>query len=146
MKDNNDFCSGMVYASQHKNTILANLGFVTDRGANHYIVDDNKSGVYNADKLYFKFELGGNTEAVTVSRDGNEFLFSDGKMTIRLCIWQWLFDGQPGEIHFDEENKSVELICFKGENCEFDLNKLAKTYGVFTISVTLMIATKLILH
>ncbi len=135
MKDDNDFCSAIVYASQYKNTILANLGFVTDRGANHYIIDDNKSGIYDAEKLCFRFELGGNTESVTVTRNGNEFLFSDGKTTVRLCVWAWLFDEQPGEIHFDEANKSVELICFKDKSRQFDLNKTGKTYGVFTLEI-----------
>ena len=135
MKDNNDFCSAMVYASQYKNTVLANLGFATDRGANHYIVDDNKSGIYNAEKLYFKFELGGNTEAVTVSRIGNDFLFTDGEITVKLCIHKWVYDGKAGEIRYDEKEKCVELICFKDDNHEFDLNKLVKTYGVFSLSV-----------
>lgn len=135
MKDNNDFCSGMVYASQYKNTILANLGFATDRGANHYIIDGDKSGIYTACKLYFKFELGGKTEAVTVSRNGDEFLFADGETEVKLCIHKWIFDGEAGKIYFDEKEKCVELICFEGEDKEFDLNKLAKTYGVFTITV-----------
>lgn len=135
MKDNNDFCSGMVYASQFKNTILANLGFVTDRGANHYIVDRDKSGKYTADKLYFKFELGGCTERVTVTRVGDEFVYTDAETTVRLNINKWIFDGQAGKIHYNKEEKCVELICFDSKNQEFDLNKLAKTYGVFTLSV-----------
>lgn len=135
IKDDKDFCSALVYASQYKNTILANLGFATDRGDWHYNIDGYKNTVYKAEKLYFKFELGGCTDSVTVTQNDNEFLFTDGETKVRLCIHNWIFDGVQGEIHYNKEEKSVELICFEGENREFDLSKLAKTYGVFTLSV-----------
>ena len=135
MKDDMDFCSAMVYASQYKNTILAHVGFVTDRGARHYNIDGYKCTSYAAEKLCFKFELGGSTEEVSVIRNGNEFLFRDKKMTVRLCIWDWLYNGSKGEIYLDEVNKRVELICFRDKRQEFDLNTLGKTYGVFTIEV-----------
>lgn len=135
MMDDMDFCSAMVYASQYKNTILAHVGFVTDRGARHYNIDGYKRTSYTAEKLYFRFELGGSTEEMSVSRNGNSFLFWDGEITVRLCIWDWMYNGNKGEVYFDEENKWVELLCFRDERREFDLSILGKTYGVFTIEV-----------
>lgn len=133
LRDGRDFCSAVSFASQYRKTILGQVGFVTDRGSEHYIIDRNKSGVYEAEALCFRFELGGHPQRVRVTREGDSFLYTDGGFSVRLSVWQWMFDGRKGQLRFDEETKSVELVCFRGTPCGFDLNRLGTTFGIFTL-------------
>ena len=140
-----DFCSGMVYAKQDKNVILGHLGLVTDRGSHHYILDKDKSGVYDAEELDFRFELGGNAEDVVITEEcpadfanaktPRSFLITDGDMRIRLRIESWVFDGRDGEVRLSADGKAVVLVGYEGIGKRIDTNKLGDTYGVFVLSV-----------
>lgn len=129
-----DYCSAMAYTAQYKNKMLTNIGFVTDRGSFHYILDKVKDGIVESDLLCFEFEPGGDIKNIKVERTGNKFKYISEDITIYLNIKEWVFDGQPGNIEFDEEKKTVRLLCFRGRN-KIDTKKLKNTYGVFTLSV-----------
>ena len=135
-----DFCSGMAYTQQDKGQILGHLGLVTDRGSFHYILDKDKSGVYDVQELSFRFELGGNTEGIFIEQvdkegPGRDFIISDGPMFIRLHIEKWVFDGQEREVRLSEDGKAVVLVGYEGPSKRVDTNKLGDTYGVFTLNV-----------
>ena len=129
-----DFCSGVVSACQDHNKILGQLGFVSDRGSFHYILDREKNGCYETDRLYFKFELGGALEGLRITRQGNRFLIKDGAMEIVLTVHEWIFDGQKAPVELSEDQKSVLLVGYRGEKKRLDTNGLADTYGVFTLT------------
>ncbi len=131
--DGRDFCSAVCCADQYKNLILGQVGFVTDRGWNHYLIDTNKTGPWQVSSLCFRFELGGNPDTVSVTREGNTFLYTCGDFSLRLCVWEWVFDGQPGEVFFDKKAKTVELRCFADAAQEFIPSELGRSYGVFTM-------------
>ena len=135
LMDGRDFCSAVCIADQQENLILGQVGFVTDRGWNHYLIDTNKSGPWQVSELCFRFELGGSPDTVTVTRDGSSFLYSREDFSLRVSVWDWVFDGKPGEIFFDEATKAVELRCFADSPRFFLPSELGKTYGVFTIQV-----------
>lgn len=135
LRDGKDFCSAVSCAAQYKNIMLGYVGFVTDRGSGHYIIDQNKCGPYDTAQLSFRFELGGHPEEVTVTQQGNAFLFDASGLRIRLTVWAWFYDGTPGQLFFDAHSGCVELVCFDGAPRAFSPKELGKTYGIFTIEV-----------
>ncbi|MBR4058405.1 MAG: glycoside hydrolase family 88 protein [Lachnospiraceae bacterium] len=135
-----DFCSGMAYAVQDKNHILGHLGFVTDRGSFHYILDKVKNGVYDVEELNFRFELGGNSADVIVRevknpRHGKDFVVEDAFLRISLHIEKWVFDGKDASVYLSEDGRAVILEGYKGPAVQLDTNRLGDTYGVFVLSV-----------
>ena len=130
-----DYCSGMVYTGMEKNRILGQLGMVTDRGSYHYILDKDKSGVYDAEELGFRFELGGNCENIAIEADGKDFYIRDCGLTIKLHVEAWVYDGKDAPVYVSKDGKSVILEGYQGEKTMLDTNILAETCGVFTMTV-----------
>ena len=131
-----DFCSGVTWAKQNKNEILGAVGLVTDRGSLHYILDKNKSGIYEVEELGFRFELGGESEGVTIRQEGKDFFVDDAQMHIRLHVEKWVFNGKEVAPKLDAEHRAVILPGYEGEKITLDTNKLNDTYGVFSIQVS----------
>ncbi len=129
-----DFCSGFTRAAQDKNKILGHLGLVTDRGSFHYILDRDKSGCYETERLYFCFELGGDTGELRIRQEGKDFLICDGKVKIRLHVEKWLFDGKESEVRISEDGKAVILMGYEGPVKRLDTRRLGDTWGVFTLT------------
>lgn len=130
-----DFCSGIVSACQDHNKLLGQLGFVSDRGSFHYILDQRKDGIYETEALYFCFELGGETKGLKIKQDGKDFLIEDGSLQIRLTIEKWVYDGKEASVMVSEDGSRVILQGYQGEKKLLDTNKLGDTYGVFAMEV-----------
>ncbi len=130
-----DFCSGMVYAAQEKNRILGQLGLVTDRGSFHYILDKEKTGIYETDALYYKFELGGETDTLRICEENGAYVIRDDHMKITLHVVAWIFDGKQGSIELAQDGKAVILKGYIGEKKRLDTTKLGDTWGTFTLTV-----------
>lgn len=128
-----DFCSGMVYTDQYKNRMLSQLGFVNDRGDFHFNLDPIVDGTIKTKELYFKIEFGG--KEVSVTRDDNVFTYESQGVRVAVDIRKWRFDGQEAEIIFNEEDKCIELMCYRGEEKELNLTALKETYGVVVMTV-----------
>ena len=135
MHDDYDFCSGMCYARQNNNDILGMLGLVTDRGSLHYILDPNKTGIYEAEKLWFCFELGGESKALRIQQEGSTFYVDDGNLHIRLHIRKWMYDGTEKQPYLSEDDRTVILPGYDGPRKRLDTRALDDTYGIFTLSV-----------
>ena len=129
-----DFCSGIVNTSQNRNQILGQLGFVSDRGTFHYILDKVKNGIYETDALYFKFELGGDLDGLKIKQHGKDFHICDGAMQIVLHIETWVYDGKEAAVTLSEDGTAVILEGYRGNKITLDTNKLGDTYGVFTLT------------
>ncbi len=128
-----DFCSGMVYTDQYKNRMLSQLGFVNDRGDFHFNLDPILDGTIKTKELYFKIEFGG--KEVSVTRDGNVFTYESQGVHVAVDIRKWKYDGQEAEIIFNQEDKCIELMCYRGEEKELNLTALKETYGVVVMTV-----------
>ena len=135
IRDDYDFCSGIVHATQYKNTVLAATAFATDHGSFHFVLDENKSGIYDCNRLFFRLELGGYTEEATIKEDGDAILISDRGTEIRIMVKEWMYDGKKAEIKIDPENKYIDLVCFDGDVRSVNFNTLKDSFGVFTITV-----------
>lgn len=129
-----DFCSAMVYGVQADNRIAGHLGLVSDRGSFHYILDKQKDGVYETDRLCFCFELGGR-EDLAFEKDGGSYVIRDKELTIKVKIYQFVFDGKPVDAHISDDGKRLYLTGYEGEKKLLDIKQLEKTYGVFSIEV-----------
>lgn len=132
--NNYDFCSGVVHSQQENNRILGHMGLVSDRGSFIYTLDKVKNGIYQAENLGFRFELGGNCDQLTIKQAGKDFLIDDGSMHIRLHIEKWVYDGCDAEIKLSEDGKAVILVGYEGPNKTLDTNTLDDTYGIFTLT------------
>ena len=130
-----DYCSGMAFVEMDKNCMLGQVGTVTDRGSYHYILDKDKSGLYDVEELGFRFELGGNCEDVTIEQDGRDFYIRDCGLTIKLHVEKWVYDGKDAPVYVSKDGKMVVLEGYLGESKKIDTTALADTYGVFTMSV-----------
>lgn len=135
LHDGYDFCSGFVRADQKDGRILGNLGLVTDRGSNHYILDKDKNGIIRAKELCFCFELGGNCGNIHIHQEDRTFYIDDGRMHIVLCIAKWVFDGREAEVKLSPDGRKVILMGYDGEETVLDTTKLGDTYGVFSLQV-----------
>ena len=129
-----DFCSGFTWAAQDRNKILGQLGLVTDRGSFHYILDKDKSGCYETDRLYFCFELGGDTGELRIRQEGKDFLVRDRGVKIRLHVEKWFFDGREAEVKLTGDGKAVILMGYEGPVKRLDTKKLGDTWGIFTLT------------
>ena len=129
-----DFCSGIVNIRQDHNKLLGQLGLVSDRGTFHYILDKDKNGIYETDALYFKFEMGGETDGLEIVQRGRDFYIEDDLMKIVLHVEEWMFDGKEAPVRVTEDGKAVILEGYRGDKIMLDTNKLGDTYGVFTLT------------
>ncbi len=129
-----DFCSGFTRAAQVENSILGHLGLVTDRGSFHYILDRDKSGCYETERLYFCFELGGDTGELRIRQEGRDFLIEDETVRIRLHVEKWFFDGKAAEVKVSGDGKAVILAGYEGPVTRLDTRKLGDTWGIFTLT------------
>lgn len=129
-----DFCSGLVYAKQNKNKILAGIGLCTDHGSFHFVLDKNKDGIYDFEKLYFCLEFGGYTDKLTISQNGDVITVYDRGVTFNIKICEWMYDGINGKINIDNDKKVIGFICVDTPE-KVDIGKLDSTFGIFTIAV-----------
>ncbi len=129
-----DFCSGLCYAMQNKNKILAGIALCTDHGSFHFVLDKNKNGIYDFEKLYFSLEFGGYTDELNITQNGDVITVCDRNMTFNIKICKWMYDGKCGKINIDKSKKVIEFICTDTPKT-IDINKLDDTYGIFTIAV-----------
>ena len=127
-----DFCSAMVYGVQNKNRMFGHLGYVSDRGSFHYILDERKDGVYETDRIYFQFEMEGR-EGLCFEKTEKGYCVRDQGLCITICIPEFMFDGHPGTVCLSEDRKKILLIGYQGEKKIIDTKQWDTTYGLFTV-------------
>ena len=93
-----------------------------------------KDGVYETDRLCFCFELGGR-EDLAFEKDGDAYVIRDKELTVKVKIYQFVFDGKPVDAHIGDDGKRLYLTGYEGEKKLLDIKQLEKTYGVFSIEV-----------
>ena len=128
-----DYCSAVVAADMYENIIVGAFGYVTDHGSFHYILDKDKSSVIKTNRLAFVFELSGDCNDVKIERFGDDFVISDPSLKINLRIYDWVFDGNKGEIK--QKDNRIELVAYDGEEREFDISTLKESFGAFAMSI-----------
>ena len=133
LKDGYSFSSAMAYTAMHKDEALTVVGFSTDHGYKHYILDSLNGGKTDAESLKFTMKISGEYKKENFARKGNELLYNDGKISFSVKITAWVFDGEPGEIRFTDDG--FELVCYEGERKTLDLNVLGETYGVISMKI-----------
>ena len=134
LNDQYDYCSGLVYTAQSGNVMLSNLGFATDRGDFHYILDKVKDGVLRTRRLCFRFEVGGDCQNVVITRDNRRFTVTDVGIEIQIEILAAVFDGAPMDVVWNETEKWIDLVCFDEERT-VDFHQLGESYASFCMSV-----------
>lgn len=126
-----DYCSGVASATMKDNVIIGNIGFVTDHGDFHYILDKKISPELKTKSLEFVFELTG--EGVCIERSGDVFEINDKNVRIKLKIAEWLFDGHKASIEYDRTR--IVLKAYKGAEKTIDFNSIGECFGAFVMTV-----------
>ncbi|MBP3360012.1 MAG: hypothetical protein J6N52_04095 [Clostridia bacterium] len=133
LKNNFGFSSAMSYVAQNKNKAVALVGFCTDHGDKHYILDLFKDGKLKAQSLVFKLQLSGGYEGLRFKEENGMYVLSDGDFRICVKVEKWVYDGKEAEVRIADDG--LELVCFSGEEREVDFNKLGETYGVLSYAI-----------
>lgn len=133
IKDGFSFSSGMAYTAMHKDEMLTVVGFSTDHGYKHYILDCFENGITEAENLKFTMKINGKYKKENFRHTDNELIYSDEKISFTVKILKWCFDGRDGKVKFTDDG--FELICHDGEKKTIDLTKLKATYGVISMKI-----------
>ena len=100
----------------------------------HFVLDKNKDGIYDFERLYFSLEFGGYTDELTITNNGNIITVSDRGVTFNINVCEWMYDGTKGKINIDNDKKVIEFICVDTKTT-INIGNLNPTFGVFTIAV-----------
>lgn len=133
MKDGFSFSSAMAYTAMHKDELLTVVGFSTDHGSKHYILDKFENGEIETESLKFTMKLNGNYDKDNFSITDSGIYYADGEISFSVKILAWVFDGKKGEIRFTDNG--LELVCHEGEKRKINLRTLKDTYGVLSMKV-----------
>lgn len=133
MKDGYSFSSGMAYTAMEKDEMLTVIGFSTDHGYKHYILDLFKDGIIETECLKFTMKICGKYKKENFRHTEDELIYSDDKITFNVKIIAWMFDGKNGTVRFTDDG--FELICYEGEKKKIDLTHLDETYGIISMKI-----------
>ncbi len=133
MKDGFSFSSGMSYTALGKDEEIILVGFSTDHGDKHYILDLFENGKIRTEKLAFTMKLSDNCDKSKMVAYENGIRYKDDLISFDVKIARWVFDGKPGEIRFTDDG--FELVCCDGDEREINLEALKDTYGVITMKI-----------
>lgn len=134
-RDDDEFSSAMSYAIQDKNKAVSLLGYSTDHGYRHYILDLFEDGKISAKTLIFRFKTGEAAKGMLFKKaSDNEYVLNDGKITISIKVAAAVFDGEPADVRITD--KGLEFVMFEScEEREINLKALGDTYAVISMAV-----------
>jgi hypothetical protein len=98
------------------------------------VLDKNKDGIYDFERLYFSLEFGGYTDELTITQNGDVITVCDRGVTFNIKVAKWMYDGNMGKINIDNRKKVIEFICVDTKTT-VNIGELNSTYGIFTIAV-----------
>lgn len=133
MKDGFSFSSAMAYTAMNGDEMLTVVGFSTDHGSKHYILDRFENGTIETESLKFTMKINGAYNKENFKRNGNELVYGDGKISFSVKVLAWVFDGAEGEVRFTDDG--FELVCHDGESRTLNLSELKETYGVISMKI-----------
>ena len=112
MHDDMDFASAIISTAQIKNDTVSAIGFVTDHGDYHYILDPMQDASITANKFSIRFELSGCMADTSIEELDGDYIFRAGDVRARLRILHVTFDGHPvvHSIYKTIETVGLELI------------------------------------
>ncbi|MDD3428814.1 MAG: hypothetical protein PHG02_02260 [Oscillospiraceae bacterium] len=135
MHDKMDFSSAIISTAQIENETVSLIGFVTDHGDYHYILDQMENATITADKFYIRFEMNGDlTNAALLKQKSAEYIFSVGSVYIKLNILDACFDNEDISIETftTETSMGLDIVLQNQPNSKIDFSKLKTSYICFS--------------
>lgn len=132
-----DYCSAVVSCAQEKNTALAHIMFVTDRGDTHCNLDMIKNASIRAKDMRIRFQLTGNMSFVTCEQKGNHVVLKVSQTEVKLGIPYAVF-GQEAcrfEIIHEKDMLLVDMILYQGEEKSICFTDLEQAFAIAYISL-----------
>lgn len=140
LHDDYDYSSAIMYASQKENIIAGMIGFATDHGDFHFILDPLNNATINANRLVVRFEIGGDTENITVTRQSDVcFLIADKNNAVEIAInfGFCVFDGKEVALEYGNEcgKLYIDAVLYKGDKKPIDFNAIKQAAVSFSLGI-----------
>ena len=128
LHDQVEFAAGNIFSVQDKNRVLTALNLATDGGDYHISIDRLPDGVFRANDLRLRFELGGALAYDKITITPEQLIqVRDEAIRLDIQLLQALFDDKKisrMEKGKDEERSWVDLIIYTGPEKAFDLKQI----------------------
>ena len=132
-----DFSSASFYSEQIENKVLGAINLNLNCGDKHIIIDQIKSGKFNAKDLRIRFEFGNQKDLVIPKRENDLLSAMVDSLHFGLGINKADFDGFGGHWEFGKDENSAywDFVIYSGVERTFDLNSIQKAVWVFNFSI-----------
>ena len=132
-----DFSSASFYSEQIENKVLGAINLNLNCGDKHIIIDQIKSGKFNAKDLRIRFEFGNQKDLVIPKRENDLLSATVDSLHFGLGINKADFDGFGGHWEFGKDENSAywDFVIYSGVERTFDLNSIQKAVWVFNFSI-----------
>jgi len=140
LHDDYDFSSATFYSTQKENQLLAGINFNLLGGDKHISIDRIMDGKFKARDLRLRFEFGKNTppeNLVTPTSDFEPFYILTGNLRFDFQLYYAVFDQLKGywEKGSDENTSWIDFVIYKGNEREFDMNRIKEVALGFTFGI-----------
>ena len=137
--DDYDYSSAILYASQKENIIAGMVGFATDHGDFHFILDPLNDATINASRLVIRFEIGGSTEKVTITKisDVQFVVVDDDDIKINIAFGYCTFDSKSVVFDCGTEDGKIylDVVLYKGEEKNIDFKTISEAVISFSLGI-----------
>ncbi|PYI52168.1 hypothetical protein [Paenibacillus flagellatus] len=142
LSDGYDFSSGLFESVQHEGDALFGVGFFTNGGHTHPVLDKT-GGTLETGDFRLRFEVGGRLDGVGCTVDGDTVSIRIGPRTIRIRSLYAAFveEGQPSPalrwetVRSGDGTIGLDLTMYAGPRRTIDLRRVTKAGFVFALSM-----------
>jgi len=141
LHDDYDFSTASISTQQNENKVLAGVNFNKGLGDKHIHIDMIKDGKFKASDLRLRFEFGGGAALPSnlqlPTQLNQPMTFKMDGLWFNINLFEAGFDNTNyyWEKGTDASSSWIDVVFYKGESLEFDLNKLKKMIAAFTLSI-----------
>jgi hypothetical protein len=138
LKNDDDFTSALLFSIQHESAVLAAVVFAIDHGDSHPSLDPIADGTINAKDFRLRFELGGESGAVTIQSLGDahkSLVLQDREVRWLLRPVADSFGGDPFSWDQPELKLAdrIDAVAYHGEEKTLKLDQLTEAFVCFTL-------------
>lgn len=140
LKDDYDYSSAILFASQNNNHVIGGINFVTDYGDTHIILDPVKNASVKINKLNIRFELGGQIDDVIIPEKfeiNKSCVIETSTVIIVIKYLYAKFADYPVKFERGGDSQKVwlDVVLYEGEEKSIDLSELDEAVVLFCMSI-----------
>ena len=139
-KNDWDYCASYMSTVQDKGRALTTTTFTSDGFDTHCCLDPIKGGRITASDIRVRYVFEGAIDSLDVTEDGDTFVITHKESNVKVKISYPLaeFNGEKVRLEVRREEKllSVDAVLYSGEEREFILADLKRSFAVSTVEMT----------